>query len=317
MSEQREMNLFDLCVLGCKGIGKGLTALWHFGGKAVRLTLRKWWITLPVMALFVGLGAYYSRWENRTFKVNALVHLNGASLADFEQAVQPLHGGITLTDPELPLAGYIGSRTIHHVKVFHAIDVYRDSTLDYIDYRHKVALGDTTIMQDYAGLQFRMKACHIGQLPQVEEALLSYFNTHPRLQAAYEAYLPTLEREVAFNHTQIDKLDSLTSAFYFPEYAKEIQHTDNMVVVGDVGQREITLFLPAIQNHIAYTRYVDQLRSLATAPVVLSQSFTIDPRATNGPIRTTALALIVGWFCGCMVALLIEQRKAVGKWLKK
>ena len=88
---------------------------------------------------------------------------------------------------------------------------------DYIDFDEKSSPIDTTRvqMQDRICLQFNIKSIHMELLPEIETAVLNFLNTNPALQKSYDTYLPNLRNEVAFNHTQAVKLDSLTSQYYF------------------------------------------------------------------------------------------------------
>ena len=100
---------------------------------------------------------------------------------------------------------------------YRVIDCYNDGVADYIDFDDKSVPTDTVRvqMQDRICMQFTIKSSNMGLLPEVEKAVLDFLNTNPALQKSYEAYLPNLQKEVAFNHTQALKLDSLTSQYYF------------------------------------------------------------------------------------------------------
>lgn len=319
MSEQKELNFFELCVLCAKGIGRGIVFLWRWAGKTVRLTLRKWWITFPAIALLVGLAFYYTRQDNLTYKVQAIAALNGPTLDVFEQAFRPLQGGLVLGETDSPIRGYLKSNIALRPETFHVIDINCDSTIDYVDYKQAVPLGDTTIVQDYVALQFRIKQKNISHLARIEEAMMTYLNDNAALQLAYHNYLPLLDREARFYHDQIEKLDSLTSVFYFQEQVKSMdsEKTDNMIWVGDRGARRIYLFLPEIYSHIDRTKHLDQRKRLATAPVVLTDHFVINPAPVNSRLKCIVLFGLAGYVLGLLIALVVEQRKTICAWLKK
>ncbi len=324
MSDNNEIDLYEI-MQGCTRFAKRFcNAVVRFIQEFLRLCVRKWWIVLPLILLSVGAALYYSRLDNRTYKVNAIAVLNGFTTSQFEQVFSPLYS----TDdtlfvymqvrPDEPIMRYISDKTISRPCTFSVIDYNCDSTIDMVDYERKIAMGDTTIMHDHIAMQFRIKRRNIHKLPEVSEALMTYLNSNHTLQSAYEAYLPTLDREVRFNHDQIEKLDSLTSAFYFNNNPSEQLFYKNTKDGEGIflGERRIHLFLNNIYAHIAHTGVVDQRKQLATAPVVLVNNFVIDPKPVNSPLKCVLLFGLAGWLLGAFIALILEQRKAIVAWLK-
>ncbi len=324
MSDNNEIDLYEFLQDCTHWVKRLCKAVVRFIQGFLRLCVRKWWIVLPIILLAVGAALYYSRLDNRTYKVNAIAVLNGFSTTQFEQVFSPLYS----TDdtlfvymqvrPDEPIMRYISDKTISRPRTFSVIDYNCDSTIDMVDYKHKIAVGDTTIMHDHIAMQFRIKRRNISKLPEVTEALMTYLNSNPTLQSAYEAYLPTLDREVRFNHDQIEKLDSLTSAFYFNNNPSEQLFYKNTKDGEGIflGERRIHLFLDNIYAHIAHTGVVDQRKQLATAPVVLVNNFVIDPKPVNPPLKCVVLFGLFGWLLGAFIALIIEQRKSIAAWLK-
>ena len=79
MNSTKEINLFDLCAHIGHKIVSGIKSLINGIGYAIRLTYRQWWIVLIVLSIAVGLGLYYSRENNRIYKVDAVAVLNGVA----------------------------------------------------------------------------------------------------------------------------------------------------------------------------------------------------------------------------------------------
>ena len=62
---------------------------------------------------------------------------------------------------------------------------------------------------------------------------------------------------------------------------------------------------------------VDYRMQLATAPVVLENHFTLDPKPVNGRFKYVFVLFLLGWLGGCILAELIDRRKAICAWLKQ
>ena len=168
-------------------------------------------------------------------------------------------------------------------------------------------------MQDRLCLQFRMKRRDMYALPQIEQALLDYLNSNAPMQKSYAAYMTNLQDELAFNHRQALKLDSLTSVYYFQAPSDAHPYPNAVSFYSD---REVKLFLDEIYEQHAHLQQGDFNAQLATAPVTLENHFAAAPCPLNGRRKMLTLFLIFGWIAGCLLAELIDKRKALNAWLK-
>ncbi|MBR4704355.1 MAG: hypothetical protein IKP02_01990 [Paludibacteraceae bacterium] len=311
-----EMNFFDLCAACGRAIGRCCMAVWRVIERMIRLTYKYWWIVLTLIILAVAAALYYTRLENRTFKVNAVALLNGPTIQQFEQAYTPLRSGLMLP-PEAPITPFVG-KVARRFDSFRVIDCLHDETADFIDFKRKIQPTDTTNvqMQDRLCLQFRIKTRDMHLLPEIEHALMVTLNANPAMQQAYVSYLRNLQAEVAFNHAQALKLDSLTSCYYFypASPAKPMAYNGNGV--NFYGDREIQLFLKDIYEQQAHLQRWDYRLQLATAPVTLENHFAVDPKPVHGRKLFVFLFFLMGWIGGCLIAELIDKRKALSEWLK-
>ena len=312
------MNFWDLCVTIARGIGRACVAIWNVIARMIRLTFRYWYIVVTLVLLAVGFGYYYSRYDNTTFRVNAVALLNGPTIQQFEQAYAPMRSQ-QLLPPDAPIAPYLYGGTVTAFNTYRVIDALGDETADYIDFKNKSKATDTVNvqMQDRLCLQFRIKVRDLTGMPQIEEALMATLNADPAMQKAYEVYLKNLQEEVAFNHRQAMKLDSLTSAYYFSAGAPVEMKDKNGSGVNFFGDRKIRLFLDDIYKQQLHTQLGDYRLQLATAPVVLENHFAVDPKPVMTRIKCLILFFLLGWIGGCLIAEIIDKRKAICAWLKQ
>lgn len=314
---EREMTFIDLCVACGRAIGRGCKAFGCLLAHMVRLTYRYWWIVITLLVLAVAAALYYTRNENLTYRLNAVALLNGPSVQQFEQAYAPLRTG-RLLPADAAITPFIADRVAKRFTTYRVVDGMGDGVADYIDFRHKSRPTDTinVQMQDRLCLQFRMKVRDLGQVPQVEQALLDYLNSNEAMQQSYATYLANLREEVAFNHRQAQKLDSLTSAYYFyaSSPAQPANYSGNGV--NFYGDRKIRLFLEEIYEQQKHLQLGDYRMQLATAPVVLENHFEVYSRPLNGRLLCVCVFLLLGWIAGCLIAEIIDKRKVIGAWLK-
>lgn len=314
---EREMNFFDLCAAGARAIGRLCVACWRWFTRVIRVSYRYWWVVLPIIALAVAASLYYTRPTNIKHKMNTVVLLNGPSIQQFEQALAPIKAAKTLPE-DAAIAPFVFNRTATRFETFRVIDCLDDGVADYIDFKHKSSPTDTVKVQmsDRLCLQFCIKTRHLDSVPKIEEALLSYLNNNAAMQQAYESYYRNLLSETTFNHTQMVKLDSLTSEYYFHNHLGEQPLTGVGTGVVWVGDWRVHLFLEDIYEHQERLQLMDQRLQLASAPVVFENHFAVDAKPVNGRIKFLLLFFLFGWFCGYVLAELIDQRKALSAWLK-
>lgn len=315
---EKEMNFFDLCVLCWRAMGRGCAALGKVLARMLRLTYRYWWLVLMTVIAFLAAAFYYTRPDNLTFRVNAVALLNGPTIQQFEQVYQPLMVGRTLPE-NAEINYYVFNRAANTFQSFRVIDCLDDETADYIDFKNKSSNTDTVRvqMQDRLCLQFRVKLCRFHIIPTVEKAMLDYFNSNEVLQQAYATYVDNLREEAAFNHRQAQKLDSLTSCYYYQSASSTMPSVYTGNGVAFYGERKIKLFLDEIYEQHAHMQRVDHRLQLATAPVTLENHFTVDPSPVNGRRKYMVLFFLLGWCAACALAELIDKRKEIITWLKK
>lgn len=315
---EKETNFIDLCVACGRGIGRLCTALGCLLSRWLRLTWRYWWIALIFMALGAAAALYHTRDANLKYKANAVALLNGPTIQQFEQAFAPLMSNRLVPD-DAAIKPYLNKLQVSHFATFRVIDCLDDKTPDFIDFGGHVSPTDTVKvqMQDRLCLQFRIKARDLDEMPRIEEGILELLNSNEAMQQSYQAYLPNLVDEAAFNHRQTIKLDSLTSHYYYHTPSGHIPSAYVGNGVNFYGERRIHIFLDKIYEQQEEVQRDDYRLKLATAPVVLENHFTLDPKPIHRPIPTTIVLVILGWIGACVLAELIERRKEISAWLKK
>ena len=319
---EKEMNFFDLCVACGHGISRGCKAFGRLLGRMIRLTYRYWWIVLTVLALSVAAGLFYTRYENSINKVYAVAMVNVGSIQQFEQAFAPLRTGKMIPEDKAIL-GFLADKKASHFETYRVIDCLGDGSADFIDYKRKTSLSDTinVVMQDRICMEFRVKNRDLGQLPEMEQAVLDFLNANEALQQSYLVYLDNLRDEAVFDHNQAVKLDSLTSHYYFRGHigSDSFEHMQQgTVVMSDWGgDWKVKLFLDKIYEQRVHLQATDYRYHLATAPVVLENHFSVHGRPVNDRKLFIVLFLLLGWIVGCAIASMVDNRKAISTWLKQ
>ena len=316
-AEGKEMNFFDLCAVIGRWIGQACKAFVNLLAHMLRLTYRYWWLVGTLMVLSVAAALYYTRKDNITYKANAIAMLNGPSVQQFEQRFASLRTKKLLPE-EAPIAKLLKDKKMHTFGAFRVIDCLHDGVADYVDYKESSSPNDTANVQmsDRMGLQFRIKSRNLDLVPEIEKAMLDYLNADEAMQQSYSVYFHNLQAEADFNHRQALKLDSLTSQYYFNNPAIGQEGRTFSSGVAFYGDRRISLFLDDIYKQHQHMQKVDYRLQLATAPIVLENHFNVEIKPVNGRNKCLAIFLLIAWIGGCILAELIDKRKALNAWLK-
>ncbi len=319
---QRELNLWELCLICFRAIGKACRWVWQLCTSTLRLSLQLWYIVLPLVIIGIACGAYYSRKDNRIYEVGAMVHLNGVNRTDVNSVYSAL--ALATTDDinkAQTLAALLDlspeqARKLRKFDAWGVIDYQHDSIPDEIDKGNKHDLADsvTVVMPNYLYLCFQTKRPQEAQL--VGQAIVTYLNRNADLQRAYLANREVLQRKVDFCRTQIDKLDSLTTSFYF-EQTGQVQATESWASALVMGTRRIDLLHPQILELIQSSELFEKQLVEATAPVVPMGEFVVNPKAINGRVKCLAIGLIAGCLLGCVIAFLWKHRRLLAQWLRE
>ncbi len=319
----RELNLWDLCLICFRAVGNAFRWAWNFGVNTFRLSVQLWYIVLPVIILSVACGLYYSRKDNRIYKVGTMVHLSGVNRTD----VSRLYESLALATPDSingaqTLASQLGltqqqASKLRKFATWGVIDYQADSIPDAIDEKNKHDKKDTVtvIMPNYLYLSFQTKAPQEAQ--EVGHAIIKFLNADTDLQKAYTAHLTVLQRRAEFCKTQINLLDSLTSVFYFDKINAEQVKVNPYSPSFVVGEKRLGLFHYDILYMLDKHHQVEKQLATASAPVVPMGDFVVNPKAVNGRLKCTAVALVLGYLLGCALAFVWKRRKQFAEWLQE
>lgn len=312
------MNLFDLCCALFRAIGRGCVWLGKRCGEMLRLTYRKWWIVFPFIVAGIVLGVYHARPSKQIYKVNAVATLNGVSREVVRTEFTAL-GNLNKKSEQQNLAAMLKitpeqAKAITQFKAFDVIDCMKDGIPDYVDYSDRATRRDTmyTHMEYLLALQFQTSDMEC--VPVVEEAIVRHLNSRPYLQQEYAYYRANIERESRFHHDQIEKLDSMTTLFYYTQAPQQLQLSNNSFVM---GRREIKTSLPEIYREFTMKEKADRRLAVCTAPVVLQSHFLAEAAAVNSLPKCVVIALLIGWIIGLVIAAVVEKRRQIVDWLRR
>ena len=320
--EHKETSLFDLIYAACKACGRGINRIICLLSRMIRLSWRTAYIVLPILILGLAVGIYWTRPDDRKYKVEAVLILNGPTEFDVAQALMPIEFAVDANMSEtqnlqnlLQLEPEI-ARVTTRFEHFPVIDFRHDSVPDMIDYKRSHKRSDTLdiVMDNRIAVRFRTK--NINSVPTVQQNLLQYLNSQPQIQAAFEAKKADIERFAEFCRVQTEVLDSFIVEFYFNQGTGSQNKVRPWSPGLVVGSREVQAMHNDMFELMERRKQVTHELSLMTAPVVLDSNFALNPEPVRNPHIWRILFMLAGWIAGTILAWLIEDRKNILAWLR-
>lgn len=318
------MNFFDLCKACVKVLMDILNLVWQYFCRMLRLTWRMWYVVITLTLLGIAGGLYYSRPKNKMYEVAGIAYLNGPTLTGTKTRFEALNNAAPdKLNPNQTLWTMLdiepGSLILTHFDAFFLQDGLHNGVADYVDWGRGASLKDTLNVRVSDMMAFRFRIRRHLNVALAEEKIMAYMNADSAFQEAYRLDLQNRLREYQFDKEQVEKLDSLTSVFYFEQ--GEAYDTPQLVTKKRgqvlVGERKITLFTDQITKFFQQKHLRDTRLAYCTAPVVLQNHFVMCPRPINRISYSMIIGCIIGWLLGCIVGFLVERRKEIIAWLNQ
>lgn len=317
---EKEMSLWQLIVVCCKGIYKFVKLIIDYCLKLLRFSLKQWYVVMPIVVLFLLVGFWYSRPDNRRYKTQALVYLNGVKVEEvgnLYKLVQNCVPGGKIPSQDLSELLQIDADLVPSVsrfEIYRVIDYLNDSTADAVDFKRRHQPTDTinVLMSNCICLEFCTK--QPDRAIEVGESLLDFLNNQPLMQDAFQSYKQQLLTESQIYHSQIEMLDTVSRNFYMQHAGKKQVAAEPWTSSLVVGKRELVMLTPQIKELLVEASLVDKSLVRCTAPLT-TDGFVVVAKPVNGRVKVLIWALILGYFFGCAVALLFARRKEIAVWL--
>ncbi len=215
----QEMNIFSMTSRLGRAIYGVIKWILSILGYILRAAYQYKLLFLVFALLAVGFSLYESREDNRTYEGYLHLKLNDGESVLYQALVRDLNEYAKEADveglaKELDVSAELAARVVK-LDAHHVIDKYRDTTVDYIDYKNRVPLGDTVdfAVPDQLVISARVKG--IEEFAQLEDALKKYFSKNDYLVSLNIARIKLQEEKEWMFHNALMNIDSLQKVEYF------------------------------------------------------------------------------------------------------
>jgi hypothetical protein len=314
----KEINLLDLIKMFSAWVVKASKSFINFILYLLKAGYRKKYLTLTLIVLCFAIGEYMARPSNRQYSVGAMASLHGVDAFTMKEIARQLEQSradnqYTSLSSKLSLPDSI-AKNIVSFNSYYVIDYLNDSTPDMVDFANNHSLEDTLNVRMKDKIYFRLITRNISQVPQVEKAILNFFNSQPIVQLKYTARINELRGKIDISAAEMQRLDSLAKITYFKDTEKQLKWSKDRLIVGE-QQKQLfygeMLFLQGVRS-----KAESELMTYKQ-PVEFPSGFVINPFPMNGKIKYGIYGILIGLGLGLVFAACIEQLQKVIRFFKK
>ncbi|MGN0186426.1 MAG: hypothetical protein ACI392_01600 [Paludibacteraceae bacterium] len=313
MGEQNnnELNLFDLIVMACKGIGRFFrwcgVSLLHL----VRFSVQYIWIVGAFVIVFGVAGFFLTKPQFTTFRGGAtilFVEEAAPMIAEYMQRLD-LYARVPYMATTLGMPDSL-QKKISSIECYRWIDCKHDNTPDFVDFDNdKRYRSDTTDVVMNDRLYLRVEARGLYDMACVQQWLQTYFDAQPELTALSEQGRQVLRMNMQTYDREIQRLDSLANHDYFHNESQQTEVKNGLLLMK--GKQ---LYYNDILNLITQRGWVET--TLNQRPNNINfQNDIVVTSALSRMVRF-ALWLLGGYLLGVLVALCVAYRREIAAYMK-
>jgi hypothetical protein len=316
-SKEKEINLLQLITLffvWLKKIGIHILNVFTY---LFRLLYRHMILTGIVVVICLGFGIYLSRSSVRTYKAEAMAMLYGSesqTVKEICKQLEEFNGSDKLTSlaTKLSIPDSV-AKNIVGFNSYYVIDYLKDKTPDKIDFDNKNSLTDTLNLRMKDRLYLQVLTHKINQIPQVQKAILNFFNNNTVMKSEFIAKRNDFIQQINVCDLEFQRIDSLAKISYYKDSEKQMRFDKDKLIVGDQKKQ---LFYDDLLHLKSIKSWAEFNLANCANPVVLPSDFVVNPIPINGRIKYSIIGIIIGLVLSTLIAIFIENSKNVIVFLK-
>lgn len=224
--EEKEMNIFQAMNRVFRAIGNFFLSILSGFGKLAQLAYKYKYLFLTFVALIVATTFFMRRDKAKVYQAEMHIQINDGDRFIYENLIKTLNDYTRRNDVE-GLANILNTSSevagkINEFETFNVIDIHKDSTIDFIDYKNDIKFGDTmnVILNDHIVVRAKISSTDICE--ELQKSILYYFTNNNYLTSLNIARLASLEEQEWMFHNALLNLDSLQKVDYFKKELKTV-----------------------------------------------------------------------------------------------
>ena len=314
---EKEINLLELISLFLNWVKNVFISTFKLAGRLLQLLFRHLVITSIITITCFAVSLYLTRPAAKVYKAEALALLFGSDA----QTVREISRQLENAGPENSFASFASKLSLpdsvaKNIVGFHSytiIGFVRDNSAVKVDYTDNYPQKDTMYMKMRDRVSMQLLVKNINQVPQIQKAILNYFNNNELLKTHLENNKNQMIEDIRISEIEIKRVDSLAKVTYFRDNNQQIRLDKNKLLFGEQQKQLFYNDLLRLQDIISSSK-----SGLANSkqPIEFPSGFAVDPKPVNGVIRYSVLGIIWGLLISMAIAGLLENMSRISNFLK-
>ena len=316
MEEKREMNLFELIIVGFNGLKSLCKLIINLLCQTIRLSLQYFWIVGVIMGLFIFVAFYITTEEERVYKSNTMITFSKEikpMVINELRAMNAMHGYDFARFAELMNLSREQAKEFRGIRYFQVIDFLNDSIADVIDMKNTMNLADTLnrCMLDHLGIRISLKGSF--DFRPYYTGLVNYFNKNKIIARVDSASKAMITERIAFCDRELERLDKFSDYDYFEGSDRGAMNVSKKGEFRLETARKHLYYID-MRNLLKEKNYLTTFAA-SNKDVInfLSENPNVDIRPRWHFIVIFAAA---GYLLGFMLALMFKCRKQIWNYIK-
>lgn len=314
--ENKELDLLDVLKSIGLAIKNGALRVVKALGWICRLVYKYKFLALGCMVVMALVCTY----ENRTKVYRGEADMKLISFPSYfvKNLLDPVHSQCVYSDSvsvakKLGLTAHEASK-ICAIKSYYYVDMQNDGTPDFVDYDDKYDMNDTTMSILPWKIRISVETTDTSVMPKLADAFVYAITNNNQVKKENALRIAHLDEKIAMIDHEILLLDSLRRKEYF-ERKKDVMFSMDKTVM--LNERDMKLYhndlleLEKTRQDLAWERNIYEIC------VSFENDFEVNPRPINRWSRTYPKYLLLGLLASIVIALFLESRESIQKFLNQ
>jgi len=314
----KEVNLLQLINLFFNWLKRIGNSFLNFLVYIIQLLFRHKLLVIITVFIFMACGFYLSRPSSRVYNAEALAMLYGTDAQTAREVSKQLEN-FSSTNQQISLATKLAlpdsvAKNIVSIHSYYVIGYKKDGMAVKVDYNDNYPQKDTMNIKMGDRVYLQLRTHNIKQVPQIQAAILKYFNNNDVFKALFNTRRDELHQQINICTIENIRIDSLAKVSYFKDENKQLKFENDKLIVGEQKKQ---LFYEELLRLQDIKANAEMRLSILTQPMVLPSGFVVNPVPINGRMKYEVMSIILGCFVALLISLLIENIEKIINFLNK
>jgi len=317
-AQKDEIDLLELFRRMGQKIGQLFTGFLRF----ILLSILFLWRNALIILAFVVVGGLagfgISRMARPYYSSDMIAQINTTNVSEMMNYINDLHelcneNNYQVLSEYLQLSKAVAEK-IKDINAYWIIDENKDGVGDYVDFKNKYSLRDTTQRRIQSRFNLNVEVFDISGFTDVKKGLYNYVSANPYLNSLNENRKKRIRELIVQTEEEMLKLDSLQKYEYFKKETLPPEERGQMLIW---NEKEVRLLHPDIINLFRQKQSLERDLELYPEVITVIKDFTPLSQVENPVMKYILKWGLIFGILGVILKFFFDQRKNIRNFVYK